>query len=200
MRQATPLTPLSALGSRICIYGPSNSGKSTLAEAIAHRRGWPAIHLDQLRHLPGTDWQPRPLEAFVALHDAAIADEAWVIDGNYSVCLPQRLQRATGVILLDVATPTSLFRYLRRSLRRSGQPRAGALEGGRDSIQWAMLRHIAVTTRGNRRRYAQLFAQIPLPKIRLASMRAIDHCYRAWGLERFARQVGDEVPARAPRR
>ena len=48
------------LGPRVCIMGPSNSGKSTLAEAIARARGLPAIHLDQLYHLPDTDWQPRP--------------------------------------------------------------------------------------------------------------------------------------------
>lgn len=84
---------LAELGERICILGPSNSGKSTLADAIARKRGLPAIHLDRLYHLPHTNWQPRPGEAFVALHDQAIADERWVIDGNYTKCMPQRLQQ-----------------------------------------------------------------------------------------------------------
>ena len=34
---------LSALGNRICILGPSNSGKSTLADAIARNPQVPAV-------------------------------------------------------------------------------------------------------------------------------------------------------------
>src|SRR5690242_15505778 len=102
------------LGDRICILGPSNSGKSTLANAIARKRGLQAVHLDQLFHMPNTDWQQRPRDEFIALHDAAIAGERWVMEGNYSICMPQRFRRATGLILLDVSTPASLLRYFRR--------------------------------------------------------------------------------------
>lgn len=173
---------LSELGRRIAILGPSNSGKSTLANAIARQCGLPAIHLDQLHHLPGTDWKPRPAGEFTALHDEAILGDAWVMDGNYSRCVPQRFRRATGIILLDISTPLSLFRYARRCL--SGGTRAGALEGGRDHIKWEMIHHIAIVTPANRRRYTELYRQIQLPKIRLASVRAIDQCYRQWGLDR----------------
>ena len=137
--------PLAALGPRICIMGPSNSGKSTLAQAIGTAYGLPVVHLDRLHHRPHTDWQPRPEAEFLALHDAAIEAERWVMDGNYTRCLPQRLARATGVILLDVPTLTSLGRYLARCW--SAGARIGGLEGGRDSVKWAMLYHIAVTTR-----------------------------------------------------
>jgi adenylate kinase family enzyme len=90
---------LSELGERICILGPSNSGKSTLADAIGRKRGLKVVHLDQLHHLPNTDWKMRPAREFLALHDEAIAGDQWVIDGNYSKCFPQRFQRATGIIL-----------------------------------------------------------------------------------------------------
>ena len=93
---------LADLGERICILGPSNSGKSTLAEAIARKRSLEVVHLDLLYHLPNTDWEVRPTDEFVALHDAAITGERWVIDGNYSKCMPQRFLRATGLILLDI--------------------------------------------------------------------------------------------------
>ena len=73
---------LNELGTRICIMGPSNSGKSTLAEAIAKVRGLQVVHLDQLHHLPHTDWVPRPPAEFAALHDAAIAGDRWVMDGH----------------------------------------------------------------------------------------------------------------------
>ena len=172
---------LSELGDRICIMGPSNSGKSTLADAIARKNQTQAIHLDVLYHLPGTDWVARPFADFEKLHDAAIQAERWVVDGNYSQLLPQRLSRATGFILLDVPTPLSLLRYIRRSLVRRG--RIGALEGGKDSVKWGMLKHIAITTPNNRKRYAELQHTIALPKACLLSAGQINACYSQWRLE-----------------
>lgn len=176
------MIPLADLGDRICIWGPSNSGKSTLAHAIGQKRGLQVIHLDQLHHAPNTNWERRPHAEFVALHDEAIGDDQWVMDGNYSKLFPQRLQRATGVILLDVSTLASLFRYGRRTLLE--KDRIGTLEGGEDSLKFDMIHHIAVVTPGNRKRYAEIFRQLTLPKVYLPSMRAIKACYRHWELER----------------
>ncbi|MEZ2347593.1 AAA family ATPase [Terriglobus sp. RCC_193] len=173
---------LSELGERICILGPSNSGKSTLAEAIARKSDLKAIHLDQLHHLPHTNWKPRSASEFLALHEEAIAGDRWVIDGNYSKYFPQRFQRATGVILLDISTVASLWRYLRRTLLE--RSRIGALAGGQDSVKLAMLHHIAVVTPGNRKRYAQVYRQLNLPKIYLPSTHDLNWCYQEWGLER----------------
>lgn len=173
---------LDGLGARICIMGPSNSGKSTLAEAISLARRLVPIHLDQLHHLPHTDWIPRSADEFDALHDAAIMGPRWVIDGNYSRLLPQRLQRATGLVLLDVPTVVSLYRYIRRCWFQ--RDRRGALEGGRDSVKWDVIHHIAVVTRTNRKRYEQMFGNIRFPKVRLASTRALAEFYCENGLIR----------------
>ena len=181
LRQPVRLTEL---GERICILGPSNSGKSTLADAIAKKRGLRSIHLDQLHHLPNTDWRPRPAAEFLALHDDAIVGDRWVIDGNYSKCFPQRFQRATGLILLDISTVASLFRYIRRTVCNGMRP--GALEGGYDSLKLSMIHFLIVVTPRNRKRYADVYRQLHMPKVYLPSMRAIDACYRDWDLERTA--------------
>lgn len=173
---------LDDLGPRICIMGPSNSGKSTLAAAIARARGLTPVHLDQLHHLPNTDWQPRPEEEFIALHDEALSGTSWVMDGNYSRCLPQRLARATGVILLDTSTATSLLRYLRRSWFE--RDRLGGLEGAKGSVKWDMIRHIAIATRKNRGRYREMFRHISLPKIQLSTPHEIARFYRSERLGR----------------
>lgn len=172
------------LGPRICILGPSNSGKSTLAEAIARKHGLAAIHLDQLFHQPHTDWQPRPLAEFIRLHDQAIQQDQWVMEGNYTRTMDQRLERATGFILLEVSTATSLFRYFRRTLLEHDRP--GALEGGQDSIKWQMIRHIAVVTPRNRRRYAELYEKIRLPKVKLATTGELNRFYRTEQLGKWA--------------
>lgn len=173
---------LDELGTRICIMGPSNSGKSTLAKAIARAKDLEVVHLDQPHHLPHTDWVPRPADEFAALHDAAIAGARWVIEGNYSRLLPQRLEKATGFILLDVPTATSLYRYLRRCWFE--RDRRGGLEGGRDSVKWDMIRHIAVATRANRNRYRTMIDGISLPKVQINSTKALAAFYRSNGLKR----------------
>lgn len=174
---------LDDLGDRICILGPSNSGKSTLARAIGCARAMEIVHIDLLFHRPDTDWEARPEDEFLALHEEAITHDRWVIEGNYTRCMPQRFLRATGLILLDVSTATSLLRYVRRTLFE-GATRAGALAGGRDSIKWDMIRLIAVTQRRSRARYAERFHAVSLPKISLRSRRAIRAFYDAEGLDR----------------
>jgi adenylate kinase family enzyme len=180
---------LDDLGPRICIFGPSNSGKSTLAIAIGRARDLTPVHLDQLFHLPHTDWVQRPLEEFIALHDEAILAEAWVMEGNYLRYLPQRLARATGIILLDASTATSLLRYFRRSWFERG--RLGALEGSKDSVKWDMIRYIAIDTRKSRRLKKEMFDTISLPKIKLLTPGEIADFYRSEGLVRPLSQIGN---------
>ncbi|WP_236020649.1 hypothetical protein [Devosia sediminis] len=126
----TDIPPLPALGRRIMVLGLSNSGKSTLTVALSARLGVPAVHLDQLQHLPNTNWEVRPEAEFAALHDDAITTDAWIIDGSYSRLMPQRLARATGIIVLTDSLVTRYRRYFTRTLFQ--KTRAGALEGGQD--------------------------------------------------------------------
>ncbi len=132
--------PLEALGQRIMVCGPSNSGKSTLAVALAEKLGCEAVHVDLFRHLPDTNWVQRSDEEFTALHDAAILGDRWVMDGNYSSHMPQRIGRATGIIGLGDSRWANFRRYLWRTLAQKG--RVGSLAGNRDSIKWEMVRWI----------------------------------------------------------
>ncbi|WP_289368080.1 AAA family ATPase [Pantoea stewartii] len=172
---------LEELGHRICILGPSNSGKSTLASAIAAKTSLPLIHLDQLHHQPGTKWIPRKSEDFHRLHTEAVNTEKWVMDGNYTKCLQQRLARATGLILLDVSMPLALLRYIKRCY--SSIPRIGGLYTGKDSVTWEMLKYITLTAPKNQLRHRELFCHSTLPKVMLKSSRDISACCQQWGLE-----------------
>jgi adenylate kinase family enzyme len=175
--------PLSALGPRIMICGPSNAGKSTLCVALAARLGdTPAIHLDRFRFLPGTDWAERPDADFADLHDAAIAGERWVMDGNYSKLMPQRLSRATGVVLCGDDRWANLMRYFGRTLFQ--KDRAGALEGGTERLKWAMVRWILVASPKNLRRYRETLPKAGLPLVETRSMAALKRLYAEWGLGR----------------
>ncbi|EJL90291.1 AAA family ATPase [Pantoea sp. BIGb0393] len=175
---------LTDLGPRICILGPSNSGKSTLAQAIAAKTALPLIHLDQLFHLPDTHWQPRSEAAFRQLHLDAIAGEQWVMDGNYVRCLPERLARASGLILLDIHPAHSLLRYIRRTLFDAQRIGGVVPAHQREHLTWEMTRYLLVTTPGHRQRNRRMFEQWTLPKLFITSPSQLNTCYQAWGLSR----------------
>jgi adenylate kinase family enzyme len=176
------LPPLESFGRRIMICGPSNSGKSTLGAAIARKLDIPTVHLDQFSHFPNTNWVPRPKEEFAALHDAAIVGEEWVMDGNYSWLFPQRFARATGIILLGDNRFANLWRYFRRTMSR--RPRAGALQGNRDSIKWMMIHWIVVVSPESLRRYRAQLPAVGLPFIERHGLRELNELYAGWDLSR----------------
>lgn len=173
--------PLDALGPRICIMGPSNSGKSTLAKAIARKTDLPAVNLDQLHHIPDSQWMPRAPAEFLRLHAEAVSQERWVMKGNYTKCIEERFARATGLILLDVKVTVALLRYIRRCY--SSTPRIGGLGMGREQMNLEMLKYILRTAPHNRKRHKKLYDQVRLPKLLLPSPRAVKACSDYWGLQ-----------------
>ena len=176
--------PLETFGNRIMVCGPSNAGKSTFALALGAKLGVPHIHLDQLHHLPNTDWQPRPPEEFAALHEAAIACDSWVMDGNYTRLFPSRLPRATGAILLHSNRFASLARYFRRTLFE--HDRAGGLSGNRDSIKWQMIHWILAGAPKRQDLMTDLLRAAPLPLLEIRNMRDLNRLYTEWGLTRVS--------------
>jgi adenylate kinase family enzyme len=172
---------LVVLGPRIMVLGTSNSGKSSLAVALHENLSIPVVHLDQLRHLPNTNWQIRPPEEFRSLHDDAVAASSWIIEGGYSALMPQRLARATGIIVLAENLGARYRRYVFRTLFQ--RRRAGALDGGEDHLNWTMLswlwksRHASV-------RYRDIATSSGLPSVFVHNSRELRALYAAWSLKR----------------
>lgn len=175
------LPSLETLGPRIMVCGPSNSGKSTLAQAIGAKLGLPVVHLDLLYHVPLSNWVPRPAAEFRAAHDAAVEADAWVMDGNYSGVMGPRLERATGIVLLGERRWPALWRYLRRTLFQ--KERAGSLTGGRDSIKWEMIHLIMVVQPQRRSQSVARLRAAQRPMVQLETMTELRALYAAWGLD-----------------
>ena len=170
---------IATLGRRIMILGPSNSGKSTLALVVGQKLGLPAVHLDQLRHQPHTNWRERPDHEFAALHDAAILYPEWVMEGGYSKLMKQRLERATGILVITDNLARRYQRYFHRSLFQ--RKRAGALPGEQDSVSWKMVRWLW-KTRNAVGKYQQIAEASGLPHAFIDNQRELNKLYRAWGL------------------
>jgi adenylate kinase family enzyme len=131
-------------GRRIMIFGPSASGKSTMAVALGKKLNIPVHHLDQLCFIPKTFWDPRPAEEFRKLHEQIIDCDEWIIDGNYSKLMPPRIMRATAIIWLNPPTLACIFNFYKRFFRkhRSKRPYAGLLEGAKERFTFTRLKYI----------------------------------------------------------
>ena len=155
------------------ICGPSNAGKSTLARAIGlkARHAPSSISICSITCRTPTG-SARPKKEFEALHDAAIAGEKWVIEGNYFGTIPQRLARATGIILLGSEPWRAAARNVRRTLFET-QRRAGQLEGGIDKLSWGFLQFIIFEQPTKRARDQGILRTSGLPMVELGSMREL---------------------------
>ncbi|MEO0982522.1 MAG: AAA family ATPase [Pseudomonadota bacterium] len=175
------MAPLRSLGERIIVLGPSNAGKSTLALALSEKLRLPVVHLDQLRHLPNTNWRERSDEEFAALHDRAIGSDRWIIEGNYSRLMPQRFQRATGAILITSNRWFRLGRYMRRTFDKPSA-RAGQLAGAKERMKWEMVDWILFKTPANAARYSKIIKAADVPTVECHSAKELGALYGQWGL------------------
>ena len=105
---------------RALITGTSGAGKTTFARQLAGASGVTHIELDALNWQPG--WvglnQADPAE-FARRVKAAIANDSWVVDGNYGGVRDAVWDRATDVIWLDYGRSVIMRRVVWRSIRRA---------------------------------------------------------------------------------
>jgi adenylate kinase family enzyme len=87
-----------------------------LARALAQSLGCSYVELDALFHQPG--WTELSQDEFRARVEGAAKDEAWVIDGNYSVVGDVIWERADTVIWFDLSFLVVMSRVIRRTIRR----------------------------------------------------------------------------------
>ncbi len=106
---------------RVLVMGGPGAGKSTAAVRVATALGVPLYHLDMLFWQPG--WREPRREEFEGRLARVLAEPAWVVDGNYSWTLPQRLAAADAVLWLDFPTSTCLRGVLARWVRFRGRQR-----------------------------------------------------------------------------
>jgi adenylate kinase family enzyme len=133
---------------RVSVIGCSGAGKTTFGRALAARLGVEFVELDAIFHQAG--WTELSDDEFRALVRAAVAADAWVVDGNYGVVRPIVLERATTVSWLDYSRPRVMQQVIRRSVGRA-ITRRELWNGNRESarewikadhpIRWAWSQH-----------------------------------------------------------
>lgn len=170
------------MGKRICIIGCSNSGKSTLANALSRKLSIPAYHLDQIAHIENSKWQRNSNELLIGKHNDIIKQNSWIIDGNYSVCMQERLDLATYVIWLDPNVFSSVIRYFFRSFKNDPD-RPGRLSGAKNEFGFWLIKWIIFNYPKNRKKYQEVLASKPnLPILHITSMKLLKKYYMLWDI------------------
>ena len=144
---------------RVMVIGSPGAGKSTLARQLALLTALPLRHFDAEYWLPGwterdpTEWQER-LQALVA-------EDRWIIDGNYGGSLAVRAGRADTIVHLDYSTAHFLWRAMKRIVSTHGRVRADSAPGCPEQFDPAFIAYIATfraRKRAKIRRVVETFA------------------------------------------
>ena len=124
---------------RVLVIGPGGSGKSTFAARLGQISGLEVKHLDRFYWRAG--WTKPSNEDWLKTVSELISGESWIIDGNFSGTLGQRVERCDTIIFLDMPRLLCLWRVTKRRLTYRNRSRPDMAEGcaeklDREFISW----------------------------------------------------------------
>ena len=103
---------------KVIVIGCPGSGKSTFARALQKKTGLPLYYLDMMYW--NADKTTVPKDIFRARLAERLAENAWIIDGNYGSPMEARMAACDTVFFLDY-DPAVCLAGIRE---RQGKPRA----------------------------------------------------------------------------
>lgn len=174
---------LKELGNRICIIGPSSTGKSTLAKILGEQLHLRVFYLDQLAHIPHSNWQRKSDDELKKAHQLILEQlSEWIIEGNYSFLMPERFANATTIIWLDYKICTTLWSYFKRTFDRS-KSRQGNLKGPPNKLNYRHLYQMLFKAPKNRKVYIDLVTSSSAHSVHIKSFKELNAYYQYRGLK-----------------
>lgn len=171
---------------RILVVGSGGSGKSTLSVRLGSLLGLPVIHLDALYWSPG--WVEPDKKQWAQTVRQVIEQKAWILDGNYSGTLAERVEACDTVVFLDVSRLVCVWRVLARVVRYRGKARPDMSPGCPERINMPFLLWIWNYPNRSRRKVLAL----------LETVRATKQVVHLRGQRDVERFVGALNASRAP--
>ncbi|PTI61893.1 AAA family ATPase, partial [Staphylococcus shinii] len=107
--------------SKIIVIGSSGSGKSTLSRELSNILEIPVYHLDKLFWKP--NWVMTTKDEQFKIQNSLLDKNEWIIDGNYTGILEERLLSADTIIFLNLPRRICYYRVFKRLLKNFGKTR-----------------------------------------------------------------------------
>jgi adenylate kinase family enzyme len=148
------MTGMFSMMQRILIIGSGGSGKSTLSIRLGSLLGLPVIHLDTLYWSPG--WVEPDKSQWAKTVRQVIEQDSWILDGNYSGTLAERIEACDTVIFLDVSRSICVWRVLKRAINHRGRTRPDMSAGCPERLNLTFLLWIWNYPNRSRRKVLEL--------------------------------------------
>lgn len=99
---------------RFAIIGPPGSGKSTFATKLGQALNIPVHHLD--RNMFESDGRKKDRQELLAMEQAMVREESWVVEGCSLSTLATRFERADAVLYFNFSRLLCIYRIIKRTL------------------------------------------------------------------------------------
>ena len=121
---------------KVLVVGNGGSGKSTFSKKLGTKLKVPVVHLDEHYWKPG--WMATPTEEWRNKVHSLMAADAWIMDGNYSGTMSERVAAADTIIYFRFPRLSCILGvYRRRFSKRRIDPIPGCPEKvDLEFLQW----------------------------------------------------------------
>ena len=159
---------------KVLVIGSGGSGKSTLARQLGTVLGLEVLHLDRFYWQSG--WVEPSKDWWLAKVEDLIGRESWIIDGNYSGTLAQRIEASDTIIFLDLSPILCLWRIVKRRVTYRSGNRPDMAEGCSERFNLAFFEWVFNYSRRSRPKVLKLIRENSSRKkiVWLRSRREVD--------------------------
>lgn len=166
---------------RILVVGSGGAGKSTFSSRLGRLLKLPVIHLDTLYWSPG--WVEPDKSQWAHTVRQVIQQDHWILDGNYSGTLAERIEACDTIIFLDMPRLTCVWRVLRRAAKHRGRTRPDMSAGCPERVNLAFLLWIWNYPNRSGRKVSALLERARATKnvVRLRTQKDVDQFMHEFG-------------------
>ena len=153
---------------KIAIMGYAGAGKTYLSNFLSEKYSAPVLHLDTVKY--DLDWKPVDDETALKTVSEFMAQDNWIIEGNYEKMLQkERLDTADQIILVLLPRLTCFYRALKRTKTRKS-------EGYKNDMNLFFIRFVLFGCRTKKRNhhYANIIEKYKDKTVVLKSQKQID--------------------------
>lgn len=139
------------------MVGCPGLGKSTLAKKLSKEYDLPLVHLDSIYWRK--NWTNISNEEFDKTLEEKMAEDRWVIDGNFDRTIIKRIEKSDTIIYLDYPRMTCVMGVIKRLIKNRGRVRSDMGENCYEKFDLEFIKFIWGFNKSNRDKYYKLLEE-----------------------------------------